>query len=81
LLQLPLGLIHLRPNQSAETAGIPRACEHVGLSQLGSIEYFRREFPLTPDEAFLASQFDSFITSDLVMAARKTTDIEPYGPL
>jgi hypothetical protein len=53
----------------------------VGLSQLGSIEYFRREFPLTPDEAFLASQFDSFITSDLVMAARKTTDIEPYGPL
>ena len=51
------------------------------ISQLGSIEYFRREFPLTPDEAFLASQFDSFITSDLVMAARKTTDIEPYGPL
>ena len=51
------------------------------ISQLGSVEYFRREFPLTPDEAFLASQFDSFITSDLVMAARKTTDIEPYGPL
>jgi hypothetical protein len=29
----------------------------------------------------LASQFDSFITSDLVMAARKTDDIEPTGPL
>ena len=51
------------------------------ISQLGSIEYFSGEFPLTPDEAFLASQFDCFITSDLVMAARKTTDIEPYGPL
>ena len=51
------------------------------ISQLGSVEYFQREFPLTPDEAFLSSQFDSFITSDLVMAARKTTDIEPYGPL
>ena len=51
------------------------------ISQLGSLEYFQREFPLTPDEAFLSSQFDSFITSDLVMAARKTSDIEPYGPL
>src|SRR5258708_646585 len=38
-------------------------------------------YPLPPDEAFLASQFDSFITADLVMQARKTTDIQPYGPL
>jgi hypothetical protein len=28
-------------------------------------------YPLTPDEAFMASQFDSFITADLVMQARK----------
>jgi hypothetical protein len=51
------------------------------VSQLGSLDYFKREYPLTPDEAFMASQFDSFITADLVMAARKTTDIEGYGPL
>ena len=51
------------------------------ISQLGSLDYFKREYPLTPDEAFMASDFDSFITADLVMAARKTTDIEPTGPL
>src|SRR5437868_6520171 len=51
------------------------------ISQLGSEDYFKREYPIVPDEAFMASQFDSFITADLVMAARKATDIEPYGPL
>ena len=51
------------------------------ISQLGSLDYFKREYPLTPDEAFMASQFDSFITADLVMQARKETEIEPYGPL
>jgi hypothetical protein len=51
------------------------------ISQLGSLDYFKREYPLTPDEAFMASNFDSFITADLVMAARKETDIEAYGPL
>ena len=51
------------------------------ISQLGSLDYFKREYPLTPDEAFMASQFDTFITADLVMQARKETEIEPYGPL
>lgn len=46
----------------------------------GSVDYFKREYPLTPDEAFMASLFDSFITADMVMRARKE-DIEPYGPL
>jgi hypothetical protein len=50
-------------------------------SPTGSEDYFKREYPLVPDEAFMASQFDSFITADLVMQARKTTDIMPYGPL
>jgi len=45
------------------------------ISQLGSEDYFKREYPLVPDEAFMASQFDSFVTSDIVMKARKTTDI------
>ena len=47
----------------------------------GSVDYFKREYPLTPDEAFMASNFDSFITADLVVRARKVKDIEPYGPL
>jgi hypothetical protein len=51
------------------------------IGQLGSEDYFKREYPLVPDEAFLASQFDSFITADLVMNARKETDVEAVGPL
>jgi hypothetical protein len=50
------------------------------IAQLGSLDYFKREYPLTPDEAFMASKFDSYITADLVMRARKE-EIEPYGPL
>ena len=45
-----------------------------------SEDLFKREYPLTPDEAFMASNFDSFITNDLVMRARKE-EIEPHGPL
>jgi hypothetical protein len=51
------------------------------IAELRSEDYFKREYPLTPDEAFLASAFDSFIPSTAVMAARKTADIEAYGPL
>ena len=51
------------------------------ISQLGSQDYFAREYPLVPDEAFMASNFDSFITPDIVMAARKETDVEAVGPL
>src|SRR5262249_20959701 len=49
------------------------------IGELRSEDHFRREYPLTPDEAFLASSFDSFIGTDLVMAARKEKSIEPYG--
>jgi hypothetical protein len=41
------------------------------IADKGDINYFKREYPLTPDEAFLASDFDSFIPHDLVLAARK----------
>lgn len=51
------------------------------IMSLRSESLFEREYPLTPDQAFLASSFDSFITNDLVMAARKTDDIEAEGPL
>jgi hypothetical protein len=47
----------------------------------GSLEYFQREYPLTPEDAFMATSFDSFIPHDLVLQARKTTDIEPVGGL
>jgi hypothetical protein len=32
---------------------------------------FKREYPLTPDEAFMASSFYSYITGDLVMRERR----------
>jgi hypothetical protein len=51
------------------------------ISQIGSVQHFEREFPLIPEQAFMASQFDSFITSDLVLTARKAKDIGPYGNL
>lgn len=50
------------------------------IGELRSGDLFKREYPLTPEEAFMASNFDSFITSDLVLRARKE-EIEPYGPL
>jgi hypothetical protein len=39
------------------------------ISQLGSEHYFKREYPIVPDEASMASQFDSFITA-LVVESR-----------
>jgi hypothetical protein len=50
------------------------------IAELRSEDLFKREYPLTPSEAFMASQFDSFITSDLVMTARKE-EVDAYGPL
>src|SRR5215831_873685 len=50
------------------------------ISQLGGEELFCQEYPLTASEAFIAAQFDSFITPDLVVRARKE-EIEPYGDL
>jgi hypothetical protein len=40
----------------------------------------QRGYPLTPDEAFLASSFDSFIPHDLVLRARKNKHTG-IGPL
>jgi hypothetical protein len=51
------------------------------IAELRSEDLFKREYPLTPSEAFMASKFDSFITNDLVMAARKCDDVEAYGPI
>jgi hypothetical protein len=52
----------------------------IKISEMRDEKRFQSEYPLTPEEAFLASQFDSYITADLVMPARKE-DVEPYGPL
>jgi hypothetical protein len=50
------------------------------ISQLGSDALFPQEYPLHAGEAFVASNFDSFIPADLVLRARKES-IEPYGDL
>ena len=71
-------------NRLAELHALDDAQLHwrrLKIAELRSEDHFKREYPLSPDEAFLSSQFDSFITPEVVMAARKCTDIEPYGPL
>jgi hypothetical protein len=50
------------------------------ISQLPSPELFCQEYPLVASEAFISSDFDSFITPGLVLRARREV-IEPYGPL
>lgn len=50
------------------------------IADKGDINYFKREYPLTPDEAFLASNFDSYIPHDIVMRARKS-EHKGAGPL
>ena len=50
------------------------------ISQLGSAEYFAQEYPLTPSEAFVSSTFDSFISAQLVVKARRNK-AEPHGEL
>jgi hypothetical protein len=50
------------------------------ISEMRDEDRFKSEYPLTPDEAFLASHFDSFIGRDIVMNARKQR-IEGQGPL
>jgi hypothetical protein len=50
------------------------------ISQLGSAERFPQEYPLVAQEAFISSDFDSFIPAELVIKARKEK-LEAYGPL
>src|SRR6516165_3984607 len=39
------------------------------IAQLGSADYFAQEYPLNPSEAFISSNFDSFISAALVIKA------------
>ncbi len=50
------------------------------ISQLGDENRFCQECPLTPSEAFISSDFASFIAPELVLKPRKEK-IEPHGPL
>ena len=50
------------------------------ISQLSSPELFSQEYPLVASEAFISSDFDSFISPDLLVRARRE-QVEPYGPL
>lgn len=47
----------------------------------GDIMRFMREYPFTPDEAFKASDEDSYIKAALVMKARNTQNIPTTAPL
>ena len=51
------------------------------IAQLGSVDYFAQEYPLTPSEAFISSSFDSFIPAALVIKARREKIDELFGPL
>lgn len=42
---------------------------------------FRQEYPCTAAEAFILTGEDNYIPSDVVLAARKSENVEPYGPL
>lgn len=42
---------------------------------------FNQEYPSTANDAFLISGEDNFISSQLVLAARKAQNVEAYGPL
>ena len=42
---------------------------------------FRQEYPNCPQEAFLDSGDDNYISPELVARARKCEEVEPYGPL
>lgn len=42
---------------------------------------FCQEYPMNATEAFVLTGEDNYIASDIVMRARKTTGVEPYGPL
>jgi hypothetical protein len=48
--------------------------------QIG-MDLFPQEYPLTPDSAFVSSDFDSFIKPELVIAARRIADIPAEGSL
>lgn len=67
----------------AELYGLDKeqlAWRRAKISQLGNASLFQQEYPLTASEAFISSNFDSFIPASLVVAARKEK-VEPFGPL
>jgi hypothetical protein len=40
---------------------------------------FKQEYPATPSEAFQTTGVESYISPELVLAARKKTNVRPYG--
>jgi hypothetical protein len=56
------------------------AWRRLKISQLGDAARFCVEYPLDPSEAFLSPDFNSFISPESVIRARREV-IEPYGDL
>jgi hypothetical protein len=51
------------------------------INQLGSPDLLAQEYPIVAAEAFIAQSFDSFISPELVLKARREKISDPYGPL
>src|SRR5258705_12919349 len=70
-------------NEIAEAHGLDaeqilwRRCKIAEIG--GSVDYFKREYPLKPDESFMASNFDSFITAHVAIRSVKE-ESDPYEP-
>ena len=45
------------------------------------LKSFQQEYPCNAAEAFVVSGEDTFINSEIIMPARKSDDVEPYGSL
>ncbi len=50
------------------------------ISELRSTKRFDREYPATPDMAFVSADTDPFISAVTVLRARKRQGVEAYGP-
>jgi hypothetical protein len=50
------------------------------IAQLGNAQYFAQEYPINSAEAWISSNFDSFISPELVIKARRE-QVEPFGNL
>lgn len=51
------------------------------IESLGDPLLFKQEYPATPDEAFQFSGIESFISSEIVMKARKNSEFKTYGAI
>jgi hypothetical protein len=54
---------------------------NLSITGVDGLKVFKQEYPMNAAEAFQMTGEDAFIEPELVMRARKTKDVEKYGPL